>query len=227
MAFTLKQVVPWGRSFEEYVRMFNLTKKDLQKKILGCGDGPASFNAEMKKRGFKVVSCDPIYSFTTKQIKSRIDKTHGLVMKQLMHNKHDYVWKTFKTPENVGRKRMQAMYEFLLDYDRGKSEGRYVAECLPKMYFKDNQFDMVLCAHFLFLYTNHFSLSFHIKAIKEMLRIAKEVRIFPLLELGGRKSPYIEDVMEMFKQKGYNVTIPNVNYEFQRGGNRMLKVSRF
>ena len=55
MAFTLKQVVPWGRSFKEYVRMFDLTKKDLQKRIIGCGDGPASFNAEMKSRGYKVV----------------------------------------------------------------------------------------------------------------------------------------------------------------------------
>jgi hypothetical protein len=45
VAFTLDKVVPWGRSFDEYVRMFDLTPADLGKRILGCGDGPASFGS--------------------------------------------------------------------------------------------------------------------------------------------------------------------------------------
>jgi hypothetical protein len=48
MPFTLDQIVPWGRSFDEYVRMFSLTPDDLDKNILGCGDGPASFNAAIR-----------------------------------------------------------------------------------------------------------------------------------------------------------------------------------
>ena len=43
--FTLDQVVPWGRSFDEYRRMFALSDDDLTGSILGCGDGLASFNA--------------------------------------------------------------------------------------------------------------------------------------------------------------------------------------
>ena len=49
--FSLEKVVPWGRSFAEYIRMFSLTEEDLEKRILGCGDGPASFNAELTKKG--------------------------------------------------------------------------------------------------------------------------------------------------------------------------------
>ena len=49
--FTLEQVVPWGRSFDEYCRMFALSDDDLTLRILGCGDGPASFNAEANRRG--------------------------------------------------------------------------------------------------------------------------------------------------------------------------------
>ena len=45
--FTLDKVVPWGRSFDEYQRMFALTENDLGLKIVGCGDGPANFNAEV------------------------------------------------------------------------------------------------------------------------------------------------------------------------------------
>ena len=44
--FTLDSVVPWGRSFDEYCAMFDLSDRDLDLKILDCGGGPASFNAE-------------------------------------------------------------------------------------------------------------------------------------------------------------------------------------
>ena len=44
MSFSLKQIVPWGRSFAEYVAMFALSGDDLGKRILGCGDGPAAFD---------------------------------------------------------------------------------------------------------------------------------------------------------------------------------------
>ena len=60
----LEQVVPWGRSLAEYRAMFTLSEEDLQKRILGCGDGPASFNAEMTASGKPTVtSVDPLYAF--------------------------------------------------------------------------------------------------------------------------------------------------------------------
>ncbi|WP_303904751.1 hypothetical protein [Thiohalomonas denitrificans] len=63
MAFELKEFVPWGRSFQEYVDMFALAEEELGKAVLGCGDGPASFNAELTKRGGRFVSVDPLYAF--------------------------------------------------------------------------------------------------------------------------------------------------------------------
>jgi hypothetical protein len=47
MAFRYENVVPWGRSYEEYLRMFGLGPDDLKGRILGCADGPASFNSEL------------------------------------------------------------------------------------------------------------------------------------------------------------------------------------
>jgi hypothetical protein len=38
--FTLNQVVPWGRSYDEYRAMFALLDDNLNKPILGCGDAP-------------------------------------------------------------------------------------------------------------------------------------------------------------------------------------------
>ena len=54
MSINLESVVPFGRSFDEYQQMFNLSEADLSKNILGVGDGPASFNTEMLKRGYAV-----------------------------------------------------------------------------------------------------------------------------------------------------------------------------
>ena len=59
---------------EEYINMFNLSKIDLEKKILGCGDGPASFNAEMTKLNRNVISVDPIYKLSRDEIKAHFKK---------------------------------------------------------------------------------------------------------------------------------------------------------
>tara|TARA_A100001015_G_scaffold301243_1_gene387811 strand:- start:2516 stop:2731 length:216 start_codon:yes stop_codon:yes gene_type:complete len=49
MPFELKNTVPWGRTLKEYQNIFNLTESDLDKEIISFGDGPPSFNSEMKK----------------------------------------------------------------------------------------------------------------------------------------------------------------------------------
>ncbi len=82
--FTLgSQVVPWGRSFDEYRRMFALTDRDLCLRIAGCGDGPASFNAEATRLGFRVISCDPIYRWDAVHIEDRITATYDEVLEQV------------------------------------------------------------------------------------------------------------------------------------------------
>ena len=75
MPIRLSQAIPWGRSFDEYRRMFDLSENDLTGRLLGCGDGPASFNAKATARGLRVISCDPIYVFNAVQIQRRIDES--------------------------------------------------------------------------------------------------------------------------------------------------------
>jgi len=226
MAFQLTEVVPWGRSFEEYVAMFRLSEKDLRGSILGCADGPASFNGELTERGGNVVSVDPLYAFSVSQIRDRIEETFDEVMAQTFKNMEEFVWERIPSVEALGRVRMAAMNRFLSDYDRGKSEGRYRPESLPLLSFADNRFNLALCSHFLFLYSDGLDLQFHIKAIGEMCRVAGEVRIFPLLQLGSRPSPHVPMVVSYFRNDGYNVKILRVPYEFQRGGNEMLQIMR-
>lgn len=224
MPITYDRVVPWGRSFDEYVRMFDLTEQDLTRKILGCGDGPASFNTTMRERGNPVVSIDPIYQFGAAQIRQRLDETYQQVMEQTRQNADKFLWTTIPSLEELGRIRMSAMQEFLNDFEQGKTEGRYRFEELPSLSFADGSFDLALCSHFLFLYSDNLSEEFHRSAIAEMLRVAREVRIFPLLDLNANISRYVEPMIAHFSANGYQVDILDVDYEFQRGGNQMMKL---
>lgn len=54
---------------------------------------------------------------------------------------------------------------------------------------------------------------------------AEEVRIFPLTELGARPSRHLKQVIEACMQAKLNPRIVTVNYEFQKGANRMLLLS--
>jgi hypothetical protein len=222
----LDEVVPWGRTLEEYESMFSLSKTDLNAKILGCGDGPASFNAEMTERGYSVVSIDPIYQFSAGQIEQRVRATYAPVISQVKQNSSHYIWQNFRDADELGKARLNAMEKFLFDYESGKVAGRYLFQSLPDLEFLDDQFELCLCSHLLFLYSEQLSLDFHIAAIHELLRVSREVRIFPLLKLDGEPSSYLELILEELSNKSCNVEVQSVGYEFQKGGNQMLRISR-
>ena len=59
----------------------------------------------------------------------------------------------------------------------------------------------------------------------EMLRIAKEIRVFPILDLDAKKSELLDDLIDYF-QTDYQVSIEKVDYEFQKNGNKMLMIKR-
>ena len=124
--FTLDKVVPWGRSFDEYRRMFELTDEDLSRRILGCADGPANFNAETTRRGGRVVSCDPLYQFDRQQIQARIADVYDQVLEQTWQNRDAFVWDRIRSIEHLGQVRMEAMEGFLADYEDGKRHCRYI-----------------------------------------------------------------------------------------------------
>jgi len=224
MAIKYESVVPWGRSFQEYIDMFGLTEADLNKNILGCGDGPASFNCIMKQKGKQVSSIDPIYQFSAKELEQRIIETYPNVINQTRQNRDKFIWSKIKNVEELGKIRMTAMQDFLMDYEDGKKEKRYLFAELPALPFANNQFDLALASHFLFLYTANLSFAFHLESITEMLRVAKEVRIFPLLDLNVARSIYVDEVINKFQSMAYHVEELKVNYEFQKGGNTMLKI---
>ena len=224
MTFKYKDVVPWGRNYDEYVRMFDLNEGELTLKILGCGDGPASFNYECNQRGGNVVSIDPIYNLTRHEIQRRITETYDDVLSQTRKNKEKFKWDRIESVDELGRIRMGAMKLFLDSYEQGKLARNYMPGSLPNLPFADNEFDISLSSHFLFLYTDNLSYGFHVEAINEMLRVSKEARIFPLLDVNANKSPYVERIIAEFQTE--EIEIRKVDYEFQIDGNELLIIRK-
>ena len=226
----LKEIVPWGRSFDEYRRMFGLSGTDLASRTLGCGDGPASFNAEATAAGHAVTSCDPIYAFTAGDIRRRVEETYDAVISQVRRHPERFVWDSFRDPDELGRHRLAAMRRFLEDFERGKAEGRYVAASLPALPFADGEFRLALVSHLLFLYSEHLDEAAHLASVTELLRVAEEVRIFPLVTLGNRWSPHVEAVRSAVEAAGHSAEVVAVPYEFQRAegqaGGLMLRLRR-
>jgi len=226
MGLKLDNVVPWGRSQAEYLRMFDITIAELELKILDCGGGPASFNAEMTRRGYNnVISCDPVYQFSAEEIARRIQATYSVIVEGVNAHRDKYVWQgEIASPTQLGEVRMAAMQQFLADFSEGKKYGRYLTDALPGLPFDKEQFDLALCSHLLFTYSDQLDAAFHFHAILELCRVAREVRIFPLLDISGEPSPHLSGTIMELKQQGYRVETRQVDYEFQRGGNQMLRI---
>lgn len=225
MALQLENVIPVGRRLVEYEGMFNLTQEDLEaNKIIDCGGGPSSFNKEASTRGASVTSIDPLYAFTKAQIKNRIDETFDPMMAQVKENEFMFVWKHIQNYDELYSYRQTAMNMYLDDYDKGLAENRYQHQCLPNVDLLDQSYDLALCSHLLFLYSDQLDQTFHYESVLEMARIAKEVRIFPIIDLNGEVSPHLQPVMTRLNEKGYKTEIIDVNYEFLKGANAYLRI---
>jgi hypothetical protein len=204
--------------------MFSLTDADFEGAILGCADGPASFNADASRQGRHIVSCDPLYRYKSSEIRNRIDAIFPQMVEQTRQNLHEFVWREFTSVDQVVRVRMAAMESFLSDYDVGREQNRYVDGELPSLPFETQSFDLALCSHFLFVYTEQLSEDFHVDAIVEMARVGCEVRVFPLLALGGVPSRHLPHVVSRLNESGFAVSIERVSYEFVRGANEMMRI---
>ena len=226
MAVHFDQIVPWGRSKSEYEQMFTLSAPDLSCGVLDCGGGPASFTAEAAACGYRAISVDPIYTCSGAEIRARFEATAGPMLAQVRSTPDDWTWSYHRDPGNLLANRRAALEKFLGDYERGLDEPRYLAGELPTLPFANCSFGLAVCSHLLFLYSDLLSTDFHIRAMRELCRVAGEIRVFPVLTLQREPSPQLGAVKCALESDGWVCEVLRVNYELQRGGNQMLRVFR-
>lgn len=212
-----------SRSFDEYRAMFALSPDDLTRRILDCPGGAAGFTSEANSRGGDVTACDVVYS------KNTVDDLAAVAVAETdrgneyvrAHSK-GYVWKHFTDPGEHRYARQQSVQNFAADIRRRPD--RYVGGRLPLLPFADSSFDLVLSSHLLFSYTDRFDDAFHVDAIAELMRVARdELRIFPLVSVGASMlHAGLGSILGDLSVHGIEGRIVEVEYEFQRGANHML-----
>ncbi|MGB7087131.1 MAG: SAM-dependent methyltransferase, partial [Phormidesmis sp.] len=173
-----------------------------------------------------IQSVDPLYAFTGEEIRSRFYAVLDDIITQVENTPNSWVWSYHVSPAALRAHRVEVAERFYADYAAGKAAGRYTFGELPNLGYKEASYDLALSSHFLFLYAEQLDTDFHIAAIDEMLRVAQEVRIFPLLTLSQDKSPHLVPVMNHLSATGYQCQIEKVNYELQPGGDEMLRICR-
>jgi ubiquinone/menaquinone biosynthesis C-methylase UbiE len=224
--FDLRGMVPpWGRNASEYEAFFGLADVPPSARILDCGGGPASFAAEWGNRGRSVVAADPVYRFSAEAIGDDFEATATRMLQGMQKARHRFEWDRYGSPENVVQIRRNALSEFAADFRVSGAAGRYIAARLPELPFQADSFDLVLCGHLLFLYSDELDAAMHLACIQEMLRVGPEVRIFPLLDMDGRTSVHLNRITDSL-QSIARLDFVSVPFEFRPGDSRMLRIVR-
>ena len=155
---------------------------------------PEGFSVMKGNGGRKIVSADPLYRFSREEIRNRIDQVFETVLSETRKNVHEFIWERIPSVESLGRTRREAMDNFLDDYPEGLDEEKYIDASFPELPFREKEFGLALCSHYLFLYSPHLSHDFHLRSIRELCRVDRMVRIFPLLELGAVPSRHLDEI---------------------------------
>lgn len=221
----LSSIVFIGRTFDEYLTMFNLTKEELEgQTILDCPAGACSFTALASKFGANVTATDIAYYYDFQQLEEKGIQDLEHAMNNMEKVQNNYLWNYFKSVSGLKNHRTQALIDSTNDMKR--SPNRYVPSTLPTLPFDDKQFDITLSAHFLFTYADRLDYDFHLQTLQELLRVTKqEIRIFPLVDLSCNRYEHLDKLIASLQQQGYSTVEIKVPYEFQKGANSMLKIT--
>lgn len=215
-----------GRSYQEYLSMFQLDLDFLEnKKILDCAAGASSFTSWAWKKGFKSTAIDILYINEPDVLKKIFIDDFSTLLQVHSGMDHKVDWGFFHNAKNMIQDRAHTYHDFIEDYERFRE--RYLPGQLPHLPFRDDQFNLALSSHFLFLYDDRLDYHFHLDSIREMLRVAEEVRIYPIVCLrgNGERSSFVERIIEDISHEGY-LEIMEVDYRFRKGGNEMMKIEK-
>jgi hypothetical protein len=220
----LSRVIFVGRTYDEYVKIFDLTEEELMNyKILDAPAGACSFTSIASNKGYRVTATDIAYFHSVEQLyqKGKDDIKHAV--EGLSKVKDKYRWDYFNSIDELEKQRNSALDDCISHMN--KSPELYTPTILPELPFKDSQFDMILSAHFLFMYADRLDFDFHRKTLNEMTRVArKEIRIFPLTDLTGNRYEYFQEIIMFISDLGWRTEERIVSYEFQKHANSMLRL---
>ena len=218
----------FGRSLEEYTRFFALDPAKLRgRAVLDVAAGPASFTAEAGRHGIDAVAVDPWYDRSAYALSEQVRQDYDRTFAQMRAKSSVSRPKYFPSFEAAASDRRAAAQRFLADYEGNVRHGRYVRAALPLLPFLDGAFDLVLCAHLLFLHPQRFDFDWHVAACVELARVSGgEVRIHPVCSADSRPYAELERLRHELRGLGIESDIIPVDSKGGAGRSSMLVLKR-
>ncbi|MCQ6558521.1 methylase [Paenibacillus mendelii] len=214
------------RSYEEYVRMFNLLEDELaQGETLDIAGGGSSFTAEARERGYAAYAVDPRYKGDFEHWIAEAEAEIETSTRKLAGLTEHYDWTYYGDLERHRAGREASLQRFASHAADIRGRECYIPGGLPKLPFEDGRFDLVLCSHFLFLYADQFNEQFHLDSVREMMRVSRgTVLIYPLISLRLDPYPQMEHIMEEIRKHGGRPELFQSRLPFIPGSIHGLKI---
>ena len=171
-----------------------------------------------------MVAVDPIYRFSRQNLAIDFDPTAARMLAGMRKARDRFRWDYYASPEEVVQRRREVFTAFISDFRAEIRSGLYVSARLPELPFLPKSFDLVLCSHLLFLYSAEFDSEAHLSFLREMLRVGREVRVFPLLDMDGAPSVHLEGTVQKIRASAQVELVP-LPFEFRIGDSKMLRLA--
>ena len=239
----MNKLALWGYDRADCRAMFNLSEEDMASKILEYGCGPNILNLQQKKaiqeisnfshktdeetNSFEdhvVISCDPLFVLDKDTLSSKVRLIFADVIESIKKNQIPFDFNSSEGLDALVAERLQGIHQFFEDYDLGKMQNRYLGVTDYHLPFSDFYFDFALSAHYLFADLQGQTVDYHLEVIRELARVAKEVRLFPLIDSNGDTSQLLGPVLLGLQQENYGVEVKEVNFHLHKAGNAMLRI---
>lgn len=223
----MRNLVLWGHQLDDYKKMFDLDEASLKGSLLEYGSGPSAVNASLHQTAKAMVSIDPLFDLNKIPLQQEVDEVFEERAKILAAKESSLNFGSYKNLNGLIKERKKGLAIFFADYEQGKREGRYLALKEKELPFADFSFELALSSHFLLMPRDRpgeEDLIFYANTIKELTRVAKELRIFPLIDSEGEPSPFLGPILLHLQQENFGTEVREVAYHLQPRGNAMLRI---
>ena len=224
MKIHIDQVALIGHTYNEYKQMFGFTREALKnKKVLDAGGGVSNFTGIANAFGLDVVAVDTIYDLPIPELEQRCNTDLAHVLNQLPKINNLYNWDYFGDISGLEISRIKSSQLFLKDYEN--SPNHYVSGSLRNLPFDAFSVDISLVSHLMFLYDELLDEQFHMEALKELMRVTKEeIIIFPLYNLSGEESDFVQPIKEKLKELDVKYVIEESEYPVMKNKNLRMRI---
>ena len=215
-----------SRSYDEYLAMFSLGAADLAGRVVvDVAAGGADFVAGAVAAGSTAIAVDSTYSMDAAALSSRLHDSVGTGLGIVDRYPDRFTWRWYGDRATRDEMRRRSAQRFLASFR--EAPFRYVAGALPRLPLRDGAADLALCSHLLFTWSDVLGRGWHRDAVLDLARVAREVRIFPVVVQGtGDAVPWLPALCDELRATGLTVQQRRVSYEFQVGADQMLVVGQ-